>query len=93
MSLIGWEKVFRKRHEPKKSLEDRVKTLEKEVEELEKASFVPIEIGGDTSFFHTHEFVGTGSLLQELIKDLGYDLIYRQEIKERKCLKKKSSKK
>ena len=85
--------AFLRQFFPKKKLKDRVKRLEEQVIKLEKASFVPIEIGGDRSFFHTHEFVGVNYILRELVKDLGYDLIYRQEIKERKCLKKKSSKK
>jgi len=85
--------IFRRRYEPKKSLKERIKILEKEVAELEKASFIPVEIGGEHSFFHSYEFVGVNCILQELIKDLGYDLVYRQEIQKTKCLKKKPLKK
>jgi hypothetical protein len=72
--------------ERKKSLKDRVKELEKTVEKLEKASFIPIEIGGDRSFFHPHEWVGVSNLLDELLDDLGYKLVYREEVKKKRCL-------
>ena len=53
--------IFKK----KKSLKDRIEELEETVEKLEKASYIPIEIGGDKSFFHTHEWIGVSKILEE----------------------------
>ena len=88
--------IFRNHYTPekeRKSLKDRVKELEKQVEKLEKASYIPIELGGDKSFFHTHEWVGVNKILKELIDKLGYKIVYGEEIKKKSWIKKKPSKK
>ena len=86
--IMSLRELFR----PKKSLKDRVKELEEQVEKLEKASYIPIKLGGNRSFFNTHEWVGVNNILQELIEKSGYELTYREEIKKKTCLKKKKIK-
>lgn len=65
--------------------------LEKQVEKLEKASYISIEIGKD--FFFNWQWIGVNKILQELIEKLGYKIVYGEEIKKKTWIKKKPSKK
>ena len=86
---------FRKRYIPERernfSLKDRVSELEKTVERLENASYVPLITG--SGFFDGYIYEEINKVVLKFIKEMGYEITYKEDVKGGACIKKKPSKK
>jgi len=83
---------FLNRFFPRKKLKDRVKELEKQVINLEKASYISVNIKC-SNFFDTWRQVGVNEVLGELLEKLGYKMTYGEEVTKKTWIKEKSLKK